>query len=202
MLFDCEDEDLHFFIDALKERADEMGWNIPGIGITDILLDPLNPESEYVNILTNHGELTMEQIRAFESTHINFNTRAAQDTHTMCRCVLHSINKSAIKRISVWKDEHTIDGRVSGNPAFKVLSRESGLDTKTTTTFIRNRLANLADLMKKMGDDALRFNTQVKGLIRSLRERGADSYDLVVNLNKGYMACQDKEFKKCIASII
>ena len=102
-LFDCEDEDLHLFIDALKERADEMGWNIPGIGITDIILDPLNPESECVNILTNNGELTMEKVRAFESTCINFNTRAAQDTHTMHRCVLHSINKSAIKRISTWK---------------------------------------------------------------------------------------------------
>ena len=54
-LFDCEDEDSHSLIDALKERADEMGWNIQVIGITDILVDPLDPESEYINILTNHG---------------------------------------------------------------------------------------------------------------------------------------------------
>ena len=59
-LFDCEDKDLHLFIDALKERADEMGWNIQGVGITDILVDPLNPQSGYINILTNHRELTIE----------------------------------------------------------------------------------------------------------------------------------------------
>ena len=201
-LFDCEDEDLHLFIDTLKERADEMGWNIRGVGITDILVDPLNAQSEYINILTNHGELTIEQIRDFESTYIKHDTRAAQDTYAMYRCIRNSINKSAIKRISVWKDEYTIDGKVSGNLAFKVLVRESGLDTKTTTTFIRNRLANLGDLMKKMGDDVLRFNTQVKGLIRSLSERGAVSHDIVINLSKGYMACQDKTFKKYVASII
>ena len=54
-LFDCESDDLHLFIDALITRAREMGWDIPGVGINDILLDPTDPHSEYKNILRHHG---------------------------------------------------------------------------------------------------------------------------------------------------
>ena len=59
-LFDCESDDLHIFLDTLQEHAREMGWDISGAGIIDILLDPLDPNSEYINILIRHGELTLE----------------------------------------------------------------------------------------------------------------------------------------------
>ena len=76
-MLDCEGDDLHLFLDALKERACKMGWETLGVGITDIYLDPHDPDSEYINILSNHGELTIEQVRAFEATYIKNDTRAA-----------------------------------------------------------------------------------------------------------------------------
>ena len=82
-MFDCEGNDLYLFLDALKECACEMGWETPGVGITDIYLDPHNPDSEYINILSNYSELTIEQVRAFEATYIKNDTRAAQDTRAM-----------------------------------------------------------------------------------------------------------------------
>ena len=89
-------DDLHLFLDALKERACEEGWEIPGVGITDIYLDPLDPDSEYVNILTNHGELTIKQVHIFEATHIKSDTHAVQDTRAMYRCIMNSISKIEI----------------------------------------------------------------------------------------------------------
>ena len=59
-LFDCESDNLHLFIDALKECTREMGWDIPGVGIMDIFLDLLDSDSEYINILIRHGELSLE----------------------------------------------------------------------------------------------------------------------------------------------
>ena len=120
--FDCETDDLHLFVDALTERAREMGWDIPGVGITDIFHDPSDPGSEYTNILSSHGTLTIQQIRAFEEMYIHTDQRAAQDTHAMYRCILNSISMSAIKRLNMWKEEYTIGEFVSGNCLFKILA--------------------------------------------------------------------------------
>ena len=200
--FDCESDDLHLFVDALTERAREMGWDIPGVGITDIFHNPNDPESEYTNILSSHGTLTIQQIRTFEETHMHTDQRAAQDTHAMYRCIMNSISKSAIKRLNMWKEECTIGKFVSGNCLFKILVRESGLDTKTTATCIRTSLNNLPACMKSVGDDILKFNCHVKGLVRSLQERGERSTDLLINVTQGYMACQDKNFKRCVSWVV
>ena len=200
-LFDCED-DLHLFIDALKERAEEMGWSIPGVGITDIPLEPLNPDTQYVNILERHGELTLDQVCAFEATYISQNLRAAQDTYAMYRCIMNSISLDMLKKISIWRHHYYVDGKSSGNSLFKVLIRECGLDTKTTTTHIRRCLSKLGAYMKKVDDNVLMYNTHVKGLVRSLNERGEKSQDLLVNVSNGYMACGDRNFKKYITSVL
>ena len=76
-LFDYETDDLHLFINALKEHAYEIDWEIYRVGITSILLDSLNIDSRFINILAKHGKLTLEQIRAFEATCINHNLHAA-----------------------------------------------------------------------------------------------------------------------------
>ena len=86
------------FLDALAERAIEIGWENPGVGITDVLLDPTNQNSDYINILTNHGELTLEQIQAFEATCIHLPTRAAQDTHALQRHICNSVSKLVMKK--------------------------------------------------------------------------------------------------------
>ena len=201
-LFDCESDDLHLFIDALITRAREMGWDIPGVGINDILLDPTDPHSEYKNILRHHGELTLDQIRAFEATYIATGTRAAQDTYSMYRCIMNSVKKNTLKRISVWNPDFHVNTYASGNSLFKVICRESGLDTKTTTSYIRKSLTSLDQYMSAVGDDILKFNTYVRGLVRSLGERGEQTYDLITHLTNGYMSCKDKAFRKYIADII
>jgi hypothetical protein len=200
-LFDCED-DLHIFLDALKERAQEMGWDIPGVGICDIPLVPLDPDTTYVNILERHGEVTLAQVRAFEATYINQELRAAQDTYAMYRCIMNSVATPMLKKLTLWRHQYTVNTKSSGNSLLKVLVRESGLDTKTTTTYIRRCLANLKTYMKKTGDNVSKFNAYVIGLTRSLTERGEYSQDLLVNLTDGYMACNDKAFKKYITAII
>ena len=112
-----------------------------GFGITDIVLDPMNPDSNLVNMLTKHGRVTLEKIQNFEAVCIATKSRAAQDTHYMCRCVMNSLSKEAQKVKGSWKSEHTMVGRVPVNALLKVLVRESGLDTKFTTAHIRTCLS-------------------------------------------------------------
>ena len=71
-----------------------------------------------------------------------------------------------------------------GNCLVKILVHESGLDTKTIATYIRNSLSNLSAYMSSIGDDILKFNTYVKGLVRSLQERGKSSTNLLIMLTR------------------
>ena len=74
----------------------------------------------------------------------------------------------------------------------KILIHKSRLDTKTIATYIQNSLSNLSTYINKVGNDILKFNTYVKGLVHSSYEYGEYSYDLLINVRKGYMSYKDK----------
>ena len=47
-----------------------MVWDLQGVDIAKIVLDSINSYSDLVNMLNNHGKVTLEQIQQFEATHI------------------------------------------------------------------------------------------------------------------------------------
>ena len=75
--FDVEESDCMAFASSLIENAREVEWDIDGVGVTSMHLDPCDPDSKHVNLLTNHGELTIEQIKAFKESYIYINSRVA-----------------------------------------------------------------------------------------------------------------------------
>ena len=81
----------------MKEYAHEIGWFIPRVGITNMCLDPQDSNSECINILTSHRKLALDKMHAFKATRIDSKLRPAQDAHAMCRCVMNSTSKLAIK---------------------------------------------------------------------------------------------------------
>ena len=54
--FDSTAEDSYLFLDSLQEREQEMVWELQGAGIAEIVLDPINPDSDLVNMLNNYGK--------------------------------------------------------------------------------------------------------------------------------------------------
>ena len=196
-LFDCNSEDLYSFLKALKDRSREFGWDEHGIGVLSIPDDPVNPQ-EFKSLIDYHGEISMETIRAFEATYINGQSRAAQDTAQLYRCLMTSMSKEGKRKILVWENMYTIDGLGSGNLLLKTIIRESHLDTNATSSSIRTKLTDLDRYLPTIGQDITKFNTYVKLLVDGLRSRGEVTQDLLVNLFKGYLACSDNEFVEYI----
>ena len=98
--FDVEETDRMIFTEALIDRSKEIGWDIDGVGIASMYLNPHDPDSEYASILTNHSELALEQIRAFEESHIHISNRVAQDTCNPHRCLMRSISNTGMKKLA------------------------------------------------------------------------------------------------------
>ena len=89
--FDCCEEDLHDFMQALQKRAHEYRWDerIMMIPITDD--DALNPKE--ASMLTEHASASIERIRAREEMLVNDRTRAGQDMNMLFECLMASLSK-------------------------------------------------------------------------------------------------------------
>ena len=56
--------------------------------------------------------------------------------------------------------------------------------------------------MKEVRDDILKFNTYLRGMIRSLNKHGEQLFNLITYLTKGYIGSQDKTFRRYINDLI
>ena len=68
--FGCVPEYLHQFLKTLADRATEFQWNDDAVGIMQIPDHPITP-TKYINHLTNHRELDLEDVLRFEESYIN-----------------------------------------------------------------------------------------------------------------------------------
>ena len=120
--FDCVPKDLNQFLKTLADRATKFQWNNDTVRIMQIPGDPIKT-TKYTKILTNHGELNLEDILKFEESYINTLTRAAQDTNMLYHFLIGSLSKAGRKKVMVWEEKYKIKGKPSGNLLLKIIIR-------------------------------------------------------------------------------
>jgi len=199
-LFDCTPDTFFQMIKSLEERANEMGWTKDG-GILWVR----RKGGELINLLESYGSISLRRIQRHELTYWNNGYRMSQDDRMLYECIMNSLSPEGKQKINVHKNEyHLKDGnkRVpSGLCLFKVLVRESYLDSNATTSMIRQQLARLHEHMEKVGNDVIKFNNHVKMLLTALHARNESTLDLLTYLFEAYAVCKDKEFNKFIRDL-
>ena len=193
-LFNCDAEGLFQFLREVKDRADEMGWSA---GILDVRVNAEGEEERRENFIQNYGTVTLEQVVASELQYINGRERKTQDTYMLYRCLMASLTSEAKKKIMIWQEQsHVGQPKASSGVAlFKIIIRESHLDTNATTNQIRTKLSSLDTYIMTVDSDIGKFNQYVKLLIQSLTARNQSTSDLLINLFKGYGAVSDEVFR-------
>ena len=203
-LYQCEPAEMISLLKALKNKANEFGWDHEQNGILHIPNDHTDPMSNTKYLPSEYGQIDMATITRFEKSYLGQPVRPAQDSYILYQCLLNSLSKEAKIKIQVWESEYIIMNDAgtyvpSGNLLLKVIIRESHLDTNATTQSIRMKLSNLDVYINTINNDITKFNGYVKGLVLSLSARGHRTEDLLSNLFKGYLAVSDKVFVKYIA---
>ena len=173
--FDWVPEDVHQFLKTLLDRATEYQWNNDVLGILVIPDQRILP-MKYTNLLTNQGELDLEDVLRFEKSYINSPTRAAQDTNMLYHCLIGSLSKLGRTKVMVCEDQYKIKGRLSGDLLLKIIIRESHLDNNATTASIRNQFISLDHFITTVGCDITKFNTHVQLLLGGLTKRRDDAW--------------------------
>ena len=194
--FDCVPEDLYQFLKELGDRAAEYSWSDETVGILMIPKPSDDPalSVRHVNLLSNHGEISMDDICIFENTYIKGNSRSAQDYNMLCTCLMSALSKAGKSKVVIWEEQYTIDHVKSENLLLKTIIRESHLDLNATTTSIRSQLSSLDTYIATIDSNVTKFNAHVQLLLNGLKSRGEDTQDLLTNLFKGYNAASDRTF--------
>ena len=192
--FDCEADGLFQFLKEVQDRADEMGWTTGILSITMGIEDDEEKEEDFIN---NYGTLTLEQVIASELQYIDGESRYAQDTYMLYKCLMASLTSEAKKKVLIWSNQYKIgeNKTSSGVALLKIIIRESHLDTNATTNQIRTKLSSLDTYITTIDSDIGRFNQYVKLLVQSLTARNQSTSDLLINLFKGYGAVSDEVFR-------
>ena len=85
--FDGEPDNCLGFIEQLLERVTEAGWDQTTIPILQIPIGPPTAPS-VVNLIEEHGRVTMVDIRSLALTYANTQTRAAQNSYHMFQALI------------------------------------------------------------------------------------------------------------------
>ena len=115
--------------------------------------------------------------------------------------LVNSLSIQGLQRVQVWKDQYSINGLDSGGCLFKIIVRESYLDSNATVTTLKTNLANLDNYIRDNGSDLVAFNAYVQSQLDGLSARGERTSDLLVYLFKAYKVIPDLPFKMYITNI-
>jgi hypothetical protein len=90
-------------------------------------------EENFINI---YGTLTLEQVIASELQYIDGESRYAQDTYMLYKCLMALLTSEAKKKVLIWSNQYKIgeNKTSSGVALLKIIIRESHLDTKQQQT--------------------------------------------------------------------
>ena len=195
--FDCVEENLNDFMILLKARADEFGWTerIMNIPITEAN----DPNPREANLLTEHASASMEQIRNYEMTYVNDESRERQDMMCLYKCLIASLSQVGRNKVNTDKNQYILKDDLerdaySGNLLLKVILNKSVVDNRSGAYAIRMELSELPDLIAKINFNITKFNTRVKTLVNDLSRRGETSADLTFNLFRAYKSVPVPEF--------
>jgi len=184
-IFDVEEGSVQSFIETLMDRATMFGWDEPDASVITI---------NEVNLLTEHGTLSVDEVREEVETYIDTETRRAQNSYQMYACIMSSLTDEGRIKILTEAGKYTVNQIKSGPLLFKILMTKAAVDTRATVLHIRTALSNLDSYMAMIKGDVNKFNQYVRQLRQDLLARGEQTTDLLGNLFKGYKSCSDKQF--------
>jgi hypothetical protein len=192
--FDLSQDHLNGFMGEFSSRSEEANWAANW-------QIPTGPAPHvYVNMLVQHGRVTLEEVQNFARTFAGLQVRLHQNSNQIKVCLLASLTQTAQTKIRLEYNKYTINGVIDGACLLKVILQASHLDTRGTASIIRVKLSQLDQLAAEVGYDVDAFVTEVKRLHEMLLSRGEGTSDMLNNLFMGFRAFKDKTFLTYIAN--
>ena len=160
----------------------------------------MTPDSGGVlrNPLTEHGRLTMANVRAYSETYNGHRGRKEQNSAQMHACLAQSITESVLSKLKAQSAIFRIGPeKLADGPCYlKLIIQSCTIEGRSTVAAIRDSLSSLPAYMATVGCDIGKFNQYVRELRDSLLQRGEESQDILNNLFKSYLTVREPSFNE------
>ena len=194
--FNVKGKEVNTFCEALAQRAQQSGWTLAGANV--IMINDSSTPAVARNIITEYGLLTVNDITTYVTPWIGNDTRQAQNNFQMYTCIMASLTKDGRTKILAEQSKYHIGQRPCATLLFKLLMQKAVIDTRATSSLLRENLSNLDTYMSTVKSNIEEFNKYVKVNWEGLKARGESCDDLMINLFKGYQNASDREFVRYI----
>jgi hypothetical protein len=193
--FDGSSRKLVLFMDELRHKADEYGWNHTLLSVSD--QHPITPTNR--NLLLHHRLITMDNVRAHATVYIGTQQRVAQDSNMMYVFLRDSLTEGARSRMANEHEKYDINGTPDGPCYLKTILVTYFVETIATNFLLRQKLQALPDAIKQHKYNVGSFNAYVNELVQNLAQGGEVTSDLMVYLFTAYEQVNDQSFHTYIA---
>ena len=184
------------FIEALKRKADSMGWSKGTKQITKFT----NRDGVDIDIIKNYGQIDMATLktaceRFCKVGEADSATRARQNNKMMSMCLANSLSLTAKVQLLTYKNEYIFDGVEYAPLMYKVIMRLATIDSVATTQTLRDNLQNLSVFAATVSGDVDKINTEFNKNYSQILARGATVDDPLNILFNAYLVVPCYHFK-------
>ena len=192
--YDGKQRGLRIFIHDLSQKATINGWG------TTIFSIPTGVAPAVVNrnLLTQYGQITVQQCRAHAATFLGQHNKASQDSNNLKLHLDSSLGPDIMGRLLRQGNRYTVNGVEDGATMLRVLISIVGIETVATVSVIRANLRTLPAKMDEVNSNIVKFNEFVREQKQELDARGESTDDLVSSLYHAYQGADDEAFVRYI----
>lgn len=202
MSYDLDPKNLQRFTSLVYDKGELYGYNLAG-GILQV------PDAggQIVNVCNGYAMRSVAEVRAHAQTYVFTETRPAQGSANLYHSLMNSLTDEAQAIILQFQSEYTLEEAAtqrvakSGTVLYRIIVRESHIDTAFTSREVRLQLSSLDEYMVKCNSDINAFNQHVNSLVMQLKARNEETTDLTTNVLKGYKKCGDRPFVEYIGRL-
>ena len=199
-LFEGKKSSIQGLLQAVRDRSASSGWT----DIFDITIGQDNAGNDiFRNLLTQHGEITLEQVRAnAQADYIGQPNRNAQVSQQIYQCLRRSISQDVSDRL-VPEEASFYFGDIPDGPCLlATLIKLFSIQTSATNTQLRLKISDAYIFIAELEYNVDAFNAEIETYIKKLAANGETTEDLFAHLTKAYKTVPDKEFHNYITARI
>jgi hypothetical protein len=191
--YDMSPSKLKAFLDQVRKRAKQFGWNAV-VTVPTIVGLPLVPVNR--SILDSYGTVTMEECQAHARTYMIANvTRIGQDSVMLYNFLFDSLTTEGLNKVNIDPTVFTINGEQDGLCFLRTIITKAQMDTIGTVQTLRSAIGSLPTKMVELTANVEEFHQHVNTLANALDSYGQPYPELIMNLFKSYALIEDNDFK-------
>lgn len=199
-VYEGKKSSIQALLQAVRDRSASAGWSdIFDISIgQDAAGAPI-----FRNLLTQHGEITIDQVRANAQTdYIGQPNRNAQVSQQIYQCLRKSISQEVSDRLVTEEASFYFDDTPDGPSLLATIIKIFSIHTSATNTQLRLKIAEAYLFIAELEYNVDTFNAEIEAYVQKLAANGETTEDLFAHLTRAYRAIPDKEFHSYITARI